>query len=151
MIPVMLDYVSAQTPPSFQKATKSLSFILHWSLLYVNNSSCLPLPWYPVSLSALLRPSLAPSLCFSSFLPPSPGNQTSCGGCWVSTFPEKETIWASQSPQKLYATVPSLLLSALSASNSPLSVGLPHYSLDGLFVCALSLPFICVNLINGQK
>ncbi len=131
------------------------SFILRWSRLYVNNSSCLPLPCSPVSLSAPLRPSLAPSLCFSSFLPLSPGNQTSCGGCWVSTFPEKETIWASQSSQKLYGTIPSLSLSALSASNSPLSVCLPRYSLDVLFLCALSLPFFCesdkgTKIIAGQ-
>ncbi len=97
---------SAQTLLLFRRLLNH-SFILRWSRLYVNNSSCLPLPCSPVSLSAPLRPSLAPSLCFSSFLPLSPGNQTSCGGCWVSTFPEKETIWASQSSQS--CTAPSLL------------------------------------------
>lgn len=50
---------------------------------------------------------LSPHLCsapsprsvFPLFFPPlSPGNQTSGEECWVSTFPEKRTIWATQRP-----------------------------------------------------
>ncbi len=128
------------------------SFILRWSRLYVNNSSCLPLPCSPVSLSAPLCPSLALLLCFSSFLPLSPGNQTSCGGCRVSTFPEKETIWASQSTQKLYGTIPPLSLSAHSASNTSLSVCLPRYSLDICISLRSFSPFFSVRIkiIAGQ-
>lgn len=58
-------------------------------------------------------PSFAPLFCFPLFFPSlSPGNQTSGEQCWVSTFPEKRTIWATQKPtiDPLCSLLPSLSL-----------------------------------------
>lgn len=60
-----------------------------WCFLFPHLCSfhCLPLTlcFFPFSFF-LFFPSL------------SPGNQTSGLECWVSTFPEKRTIWATQRP-----------------------------------------------------
>lgn len=66
-----------------------------------------------VSLSTPMQHSLFffPALFFPLFFPPlSPGNQTSGEECWVSTFPEKRTIWATQRPtmDPLCSLLPSL-------------------------------------------
>lgn len=61
-----------------------------------------PRPSFSVSLSTPMQRSLpcSPASFFFSlfFAPLSPGNQTSGEECWVSTFPEKRTIWATQRP-----------------------------------------------------
>ncbi len=59
---------------------------------------------------AALPPSLSRSVFPFSFPPLSPGNQTSGEECWVSTFPEKRTIWATQRPtmDPLCSRLPSL-------------------------------------------
>lgn len=70
---------------------------------------CFSLHTY-AALSRLLARSLSRSV-FPLFFPPlSPGNQTSGEECWVSTFPEKRTIWGTQRPtmDPLCSLLPSL-------------------------------------------
>lgn len=57
--------------------------------------------------------------CF--FFPPlSPGNQTSGEECWVSTFPEKRTIWATQRPtmDPLCSLLPALCRAAAARAHA---------------------------------
>lgn len=79
---------------------------LSWSFL-----SCLASPSLFLSPHLCSSPWLALPLRFPLFFPPlSPCNQTSGEECWVSTFPEKRTICATQRPtmDPLCSLLPSL-------------------------------------------
>lgn len=99
----------------------------------------------------------SPRSVFPLFFPPlSPGNQTSGEECWVSTFPEKRTIWATQRPtmDPLCSLLPALCHCTAAHTYTQTQKRTLNYikthRLSACYPCLLpiSVPFtfLCVSL-----
>lgn len=93
---------------------------------------------FSVSLSTPMQLSLprVTVLLFPFFPPLSPGNQTSGEECWVSTFPEKRTIWATQRPtmEPLCSLLPLLMLHTYRETYTALCTPFAFYTYCSLYI-----------------